>query len=351
MTTKVGSASMRSFLEIDFLGNGPGNAFVTANSHTPRMRHAWAQYTRGKFDFTGGQAWTFLMPNRNGLSPASADVVPTQVLDANLHVGLVWARQMQFRFVAHPTKTFAAGVSLENAQPFVGAAVVLPASFPVSEVDAGANPGAPSPYPDIIGKVAFDPQTGKTHQHIEASVLVSSYHSYNSATDTKHSATGTGFSVGGVFEPVRSVRVIGTTLFSSGGGRYMIGLAPDFIVHPDASLSTVGARSGLVGVEAQVQPPTALFGYYGTVHVDQRVGTDAGKPYGYGIAGSTAANKTIDETTVGFNHAFFREPRYGSMQLIVQYSFVKRTPWSVPESTPSSAHVHMFYVSARYVIP
>ena len=56
VTTKVGSGAMRAFLEIDFLGAGPGNAFVTANSHTPRMRHAWAQYTRGKFDFTGGQA-------------------------------------------------------------------------------------------------------------------------------------------------------------------------------------------------------------------------------------------------------------------------------------------------------
>ena len=97
ITTRVGSAAVRSFLEIDFLGAGPGNVFVTANSHTPRMRHAWAQYTRGKFDFTGGQAWTLLMPNRNGLSPASADVVPTQNLDANLHAGLVWARQMQFK--------------------------------------------------------------------------------------------------------------------------------------------------------------------------------------------------------------------------------------------------------------
>ena len=351
ITTKAGSGVVRSFFEIDFLGAGPANAFVTANSHTPRMRHAWVQYTRGKFDFTGGQAWTLLMPNRNGLSPASADVVPTQALDANLHAGLVWARQNQFRFVAHPTNTFAAGVSIENPQPFIGPAVVLPASFPAGEVDAGATPGAPSPYPDIIGKVAFDPQTGKTRQHIEAAFLVRGYRTYDPATDSASSATGTGFSVGGVFEPVRNVRLIGTTLISDGGGRYMIGLAPDFIVNPDASISTVGSTSGLVGVEAQVKPPTMVFGYYGTVRIDQKVGTDAGKPYGYGIAGATAANKSIEETTAGFNHAFFREARFGSMQLIVQYSFVKRTPWSVPDGTPSNAHVHMLYVSARYVIP
>ena len=77
---------------------------------------------------------------------------------------------------------------------------MLPASFPRVEVDTGANPGAPSPYPDIIGKVAFDPQTGKLHQHIEAAVLVRGYRTYSPATDQTFSATGTGFSVGGVFE-------------------------------------------------------------------------------------------------------------------------------------------------------
>jgi hypothetical protein len=351
VTSKVGSASVRGFLEIDFLGAGPANAFVTANSHTPRMRNAWAQYSRGKFDFTGGQAWTLLMPNRNGLSPLSADVVPTQNLDANLQAGLVWARQNQFRLVAHPSKTLAAGVSIENPQPFVGPAVVLPASFPAAEVDPGTNAAAPSPYPDIIGKVAFDPQTGKTHQHVEAAVLVRGYRSYSPTSDTSFSATGTGFSVGGVFEPVGTVRVIGTTLVSDGGGRYMIGLAPDFIVNPDASLTTVGSTSGLVGVEAQVKPPTMLFGYYGTVRIDQKVVSDGGKPIGYGVPGGTLANKSIDETTLGFNHSFFREPRYGAMQLIVQYSYVTRRPWSVPDGTPSSAKTHMLYVSARYVLP
>ena len=43
VTTKVGAASVRSFLEIDFLGGGPANAFVTANSHAPRMRLGWAR--------------------------------------------------------------------------------------------------------------------------------------------------------------------------------------------------------------------------------------------------------------------------------------------------------------------
>ena len=351
MTAPVGAGSVRGFLEIDFLGAGPGNAFVTANSHTPRMRHAWAQYRRGRFDFTGGQTWTFLTPNRNGLSPVSADVVTSQNLDPNLQLGLVWARQTQFRFVAHPSKTVAAGVSIENAQPFVGSAVVLPTSFPAAEVDAGATPGAPSPYPDVIGKIAFDPQTGKTHQHVEAAFLVRGYRTYNPATDSTFSATGTGFSASAVVEPVKGLFLIGTTLISDGGGRYMIGQAPDFMVNGDASITTIGSTSAMGGVEAQVKRSTMLFGYYGTVRVDREIASDGGRAIGYGIAGATAANRSIEETTAGVNHAFFREPRYGALQLIVQYSYVTRKPWSVPEGTPSSARAHMVYVTARYVLP
>jgi hypothetical protein len=351
VTTKVGSADVKGFLEVDFLGSGPGNAFVYANSHTLRLRHAWAQYARGGFEFTAGQTWTLLTPNRNGLSPVSSDVIFSQNLDPNNQLGLVWARQNQFRFVAHPSKTFAAGVSIENPQPFIGSAVVLPESFPASEVDAGSTPGAPSPYPDIIGKVAFDPQTGKTHQHLEVAVVVRGFRTYNPASNTSFSTTGSGVSLGAVIEPVKNVRLIGTGFWSSGGGRYMIGQAPDFTVNADGSPSTIGSKSILGGVEAQVTPPTMLFGYYGTVRVDQQVAIDDGESIGYGIPGSTAANRAIDETTVGVNHAFFREARYGALLLIGQYSYVKRTPWSVPDGTPSNAHVHMVYIAVRYVLP
>jgi hypothetical protein len=351
VNAKAGTAAVRGFMEIDFFGNGPANAFVYTNSHAPRLRQAWVQYTKGKFDFTGGQVWTMLTPNRNGLSPLSADVVTSQNLDINLQLGLPWSRPNQFRFVVHPTKTFAAGVSIENPQPFVGGAVVLPTSFPATEVDNGSNPGAPSPYPDIIGKVAFDPQTGNKRQHIEAAVLVRGFQTYNPATDRTFSETGTGFSAGAVLEPVRNLRIIGNVLSTDGGGRYMIGQAPDIMVNADASIGTIGSTSVLAGVEAQVRPMTMLFGYYGTVQVDQAVASDAGRPIGYGVPGSTAANKSIEETTAGLNHAFFRDPKYGALSLIVQYSYVTREPWSVPAGTPSTANLHMVFVTARYALP
>jgi hypothetical protein len=350
-TSKVGAAAVKGYVETDFLGAGPANQFVTTNANTLRMRLFWAQYSKGTFEFLAGQSWSLLTPNRNGLSPVPADVFFSQNVDTNYQVGLTWTRQTQFRFVAHPSKTFTAGVSLENPQQYVGPAVVLPAAFAAAEVDATGNTAAPNPYPDVIGKVAFDPQTGKTHQHVEVAALVRGFKTYSSASDRTFGATGRGVSVNGNVEPVKGLHLVATTFFSSGGGRYIAALAPDFIVNADSSIKLVGAKSATAGVEAQVRPQTLVFGYYGTVKIDRETAADAGRAIGYGVAGATGANRTIDETSVGVNQTFFREPRYGALQLITQYSYLKRTPWSVPDGAPRSARVHMVYVDIRYVLP
>jgi hypothetical protein len=351
-TSMVGHAAVKGYVEADFLGAGPANAFVTSNANTFRMRLYWVQVITGRFEFLGGQSWSFLTPNRNGLSPAPADVFFSQNMDTNYQVGLTWARQTQFRFIAHPSKTFAAGVSIENPQQYVGAAVVLPASFAASEVDAGANASAPNPYPDVIGKIAFDPQTGKTHQHVEVAGLVRGFKTFDNASGTAYSQTGRGASVNVNLEPLKGVHLVGTTFFSSGGGRYIFGLGPDFIVNTDGRPTLVTASSAIGGAEVQAGARTLLFGYYGTANYGREVAMDTnGRPIGYGIPGSAAANHTIDETTLGFNQTFFREPRLGALQLIVQYSHVTRTPWSVPAGAPADAATHMVYVNVRYVLP
>src|SRR6185436_19413314 len=148
-----------------------------------------------------------------------------------------------------------------------------------------------------------------------------SFRTYGPVADRTFSKTGTGFSVSGVFQLAKGLNVIGTTLVSDGGGRYMIGQAPDFMVNADASITTIGSTSGMAGIEAQVKPSTMLFGYHGTVRIDREVASDAGKAIGYGIPGAAGANRVIDETTAGFSHAFFREPRYGAMLLMFQYSY------------------------------
>ena len=352
-TSKVGRANLKGVIEADFLGAGPATLNVTSNANTLRMRIYWLQATRGKFEFLGGQSWSLLTPNRSGVSPVPGDLFFGQNVDSNYQMGLVWARSTQFRFVAHATDTVTAAVSLENPQQYVGSAVVLPAAFPAAEVDATGNTGAPNSYPDVIGKVAVDPKIGGRHQHLDAAVVVRGFKTYNMGMDEAFAKTGVGTAVNAVIEPFTNIRVVANSFFSSGGGRYIANTnGPDFVVNADHSLTLVGARSFLVGPEIQAGAKTAIFGYYSAAQFDQQVTADLnGRPIGFGVAGSTAANRSVNETTLGVARTFFRDPRIGGVQLMLQYSTVRRTPFSVPVGTPADASLRMFYVNVRYLLP
>jgi hypothetical protein len=359
-TSKVGGASLKGYVEADFLGNTAQNLNVTSNSDGMRLRLYWAQYQKGKFEFVAGQSWSFLVPNRNGLSPMPGDLFYSQDVDTNYQMGLTWQRVPGIRFIAHATDAVAVGVAVENPQQYVGGAVVLPKAFPAFEVDTGGGSSAigtasptPNLYPDITAKLALDPKTGSTHQHIDAAVLVSGFKTYNPTTNTSYSTTGYGGSVNAVIEPVKNFRLIATNFFSKGGGRHIGNTGtPDFIVNPDFSMSLVQSWSGIYGAEITAKN-TLLYGYYSVDRINQNVTLDAdGKtPIGYGIAGSQAANHKIDEVTLGLTQTFFRDPKIGGMQLMIQYSNVKRTPFSVPAGTPSDAKLNMLYVNVRYILP
>jgi hypothetical protein len=359
-TSKVGASSVKGYLEADFLGNTAQNLNVTSNSNGLRMRLYWVQFQSGKFEFLGGQSWSFLVPNRNGLSPMPGDLFYSQDVDTNYQMGLTWGRTPGFRFIYHASDVVSAGVALENPEQYVGSATVLPAAFVAGEVNTGSGSSAvgsssptPNPYPDIIGKIAFDPKTGKTHQHIDAAVLVSGYKTYNPTTDSSSTTTGSGESINAVLEPVPNFRVILTNYFSKGGGRYIANTnIPDFIVNPDFSMSTVKSWSGIYGAEVTAAK-TLLYGYYSLAQVDANTTFDKNgtTPIGYGLAGSQTANHKIQESTFGITQTFFRDPKIGGMQLMFQYSYLKRTPFSVPPNTPANATMNMVYINVRYLLP
>jgi hypothetical protein len=353
-TSKVGTADLKGSLEVDFLGNAPNGLNVTTNSNTLRMRVFWAQYRQGAFQFLAGQVWSLMTPNRNRLSPETGDVFFSQTVDPNYLAGLTWGRTMQFRLTAQPSDVFAAAVSIENPEQYVGSGVKLPAAFPTGEVDAGSSVNdVPNPFPDIIGKIAFDPKTGRTHQHIDAAVLVRQFKTYSLASDTAFRKTGTGGEVTAALEPIPAVRIVAVGYFSSGGGRYIANTnLPDFIVNPDASMTLVATRSAIFGTEIQASGKTALYAYYNGAHADRTVTTDAdGSPIGFGVPGSTTANERIAEITAGVTQTFFRDPKIGGMQFMVQYSHVRRTPFEVSEGTPADAAVNMLYMNVRYFLP
>jgi hypothetical protein len=362
-TSKVGSANLKGYLEADFLGNTAQNLNVTSNSDGLRLRLYWVQYTTGNFEFLAGQSWSMITPNRNGISPMPGDLYYSQDVDTNYQMGLTWGRVPGVRFLVHASSTFTAGLAIENPEQYTGSAVVLPAAFVTccaTQVDTGAGSSAvgsssptPNPYPDFIGKIAFDPKTGKTHQHIDAAFVISGFKTFNPATDTKPTATGKAGSINFVVEPIKDVKVIATNYFSDGGGRYIANTnIPDFIVNSDFSMNTVSSWSGIYGVEATAKN-TLVYGYYSIAKADRTLTFDANGTtvIGYGVNNSQTANNKIEEATVGLTQTFFRDPKYGGMQLMLQYSHLKRTPFVVPVNTPSDAKLNMLYINVRYILP
>ena len=361
VTSKVGASNVTGYLEGDFAGNNPSSLFVTSNSSTLRLRHYWAQLVRGKFELLGGQAWTLMTPGRTGISPVSTDLFISQVQDSNYQLGITWGRQSQLRLVYHPDKQWAVALSIENPNQYINMGVVLPNSSFNSQFDmAGNQTTTPNLHPDIVTKIAYDPNVAGRHIHAELGGIVRSFRVFDAVTNSSSTITGGGVTAGVNFEVTKKFRLITNGFFSSGGGRYILGLGPDVIVRPDGKLSGVHAASGVAGFEFQMKPQILLFGYYGAAYFQRNTGYTldaAGKPVwvGFGAPATTTvqlnANRFVQEPTFGITRTFWKSPKYGSFLWVNQYSYVTRAPWIVPTGSGKNAHLGVVYTDLRYVLP
>ena len=359
--SKVNDTKVLGYLETDFLGNAPTNLFVTSNADTLRMRNYFVDLKNGPWEFLAGQDWSMLVPNRVGISPIPSDIFYTNNMDTNYQAGLTWARQPQVRVVYHATDELALGLSVENPDQYVGGAVVLPSAFTASEVDQGTATTQPNPFPDIIAKAAYDTKmVNDLPWHFEVSGLLSSYkiNTYTSAINTDATAEGAGLQAAVDLELVKGLNFIGTGFYSYGGGRYLYGLGPDFIVKaPDSTgaynLGLVKATSAILGLEYKAVPNDTVSAYWSTIGFGQRYNKLANGSYvGYGYPGSSNSNnKTINELTLANTYTFWKNPSYGALQLIAQVSYLERLPWYVAAGTPSKADVNMVFLDLRYVLP
>jgi hypothetical protein len=284
-------------------------------------------------------------------------------MDTNYQVGLVWSRQSQVRFIAHPNNNVAFGVSLENPQQYVGNNIVtFPASLSTAVTGEFNNTSttyaAPNLHPDIIFKAAFDGHAGDRLLHVEAGALIRTFRFMNAVGTqptlyTSSTATAASGEVNANLELVKNFRLIANTFFGEGGGRYIFGLGPDLVVKADGSISPVRAGSTVDGFEANITKNTLISMLYGGAYFDRNVGLDTnGKPIGYGFAGSaTNNNRTVQEATFDLVQTFWKNPNYGALSLITQYSYVWRNPWSLPATGARYAKTNMFYVDLRYTLP
>jgi hypothetical protein len=415
---KFGDADVTGYLEADFLGFTPPNLNDTSNSNTLRMRLYWVDVKKGMFEVLGGQSWSLMTPNRNGLSAMPGDLFYSQDVDTNYQLGLTWARQAGIRFLVHPNTHFAMGLSLENPQQTCPSGVVLPPGAPANygsqcDTNSGSITGSGASsntgnvanlHPDVIVKAAYDGGPENHHVHFDIAGLFRSFKVVNlitslpntnltNANTSTNTIYGGGVAGTAYIELVKNFRFIGTAFYSSGGGRYIASTAgPDFIVKPDGTLSGVKSGSGIAGFEYQVNPKTVLYGYYSGAYFGKNVNavvstapaTGAGASglctvttnFGYGFgpgtsvlnpgatgtctapAGSTSnANRYLYEPTVGIHYTMWRNPSYGDLRLMTQFSYASRAPWyvnapstAIPTNLPT-AHSMMVFIDLRYDLP
>ena len=357
----VKGANVLGYLESDFLGFVPGNAAVTSNSDNLRIRLYWVDVRKDKFELFGGQSWSMLTPNRKGLSALPGDLFYSQVVDVNYMNGLVWSRNPQFRFIVHPTDKVAMGVSLENPEQYIGGSgggglITLPAAYATpyaTQLNNGNTTlSVPNAHPDVIGKVALDPSS---RAHVELAGIFRTFRVWDPVHATHQSANGVGGALNVNFELAKGFRVVSNNYWSDGGGRWMFGLAPDLIVRADGALSPVHSGSTLDGFELQAKN-TLLYAYYGGVFIRKNTDTDFSGakpvPVGYGYDGAPSGqNRSIHEATFGLTQTFWKDPKYGALQLMLQYSYLIRYPWFRPATLPGDAHTNMAFVNLRYLLP
>ena len=401
VNTTYGQNKITGYVEADFNGNDPGNVFVSSNSHTNRLRLYWVDLKRGKWEVLGGQSWSLLTPDRVGISPDPSDIFNTRNMDPNYQVGLAWTRQAGFRLGYHPDEHWALALGVENPQQYNAGEVAFPSNFSAQlggQVDPGNLTTVPNLHPDIIPKVTYDTNfAGDRHFHGEIAGLLTTVKTtilptgpgsvvpagFN-PTFGHHSTTGGGGS-GAIFvDLLKELKFVGTGFYSYGGGRYLFGLGPQTVNRPfllttvssvniyDANNSLVHAGGTVLGFEAPVSKSITLAGYYGGAYFQRNTFPDItattnliapircapnqplqNKPcIGFGGFGSgNSNNRALQEGTFDWIQTFFKHPQYGSLQLIMQYSYVTRAPWFVPTGSPRNAHLSMAYVDLRYTLP
>jgi hypothetical protein len=370
VTDKVGDNDVKGYCEADFSGNDANNVYQVVNGHTLRLRLCFLDLKRGKWEILGGQTYSWLTPNRNGLGPMPAELATTYNEDQNFQVGLTFTRAAEFRVAYHANDHLAFGVAIEDPNQFIGNFVALPSAFASTvspEFDNGAQIGAPNLFPDIIPKIAYDTKLGGKHLHLEAVGLITGARSavmpIGEKSFSSHSVVGGGGSIAGNYELFHNFLFLLNAFWSDGGSHYLVSDGPELVLRPnlagtDIFPSMVHAGAGLAGLEWIASKKSAFAVYYGQDYFGRNFfpdTTNTAAPntiIGYGGPGSpNTNNRVIREITFDWLQTFWKSDKYGALQYYTQYSYVSRTPWFDAPGAPRNAHLSMVYAGFRYVLP
>ncbi len=352
-----------AFNEFDFLGaSGTNNLSVSNGGFVPRLRLFWVDLRKGEWEILAGQSWSMLTPNRHGLSALPRDLFYSQVMDVNFMAGLTWTRLPGVRFLYHPSDRVAVGLSLENPDQYIGGSgggpmVTLPSALSGlagSQVDNSTNvQTTPNLHPDIIAKIAFD---SSSHVHFEIAGIERTFRLWNTTTGQYFTKAGGGGSLNGNLEILPKFRLVTNNYWSDGGGRYLFGQAPDFVVRADGSISPLHAGGTVDGFETAVNKNTLIYAYYGGIYIGRDVALDSNGAslIGYGYRGAAnSQNRSVQEITFGFNQTLWKDARYGALNFMGQYEYLMRAPWywAAGIAGGKQTHDNTIYLNFRYTLP
>jgi hypothetical protein len=377
VTGKYGENKLNGYIEADFNGNDAANVFVTTNPHTFRLRLFYLQLQRHSWEFTAGQAWGLLTPNKVGVGASPSDLDTTMATDGNIMVGVMYSRDAQFRLAWKPSDRFGWAVAVSNPQQTTAGEVLLPSGGtgnPISttlnpQVDGSAGAGVPNLMPDITTKLAFDTNPSGRNLHVEAGAIMTSVQftvprpGVAGAFDKK-SDIGGGILGGLGYSVTKKFRVLAHGMYGPGVGRYFIGFGPQFVVLPvavspttfTATPSPVHAGAGFGGFEWQAASKTQIGGYYGGFYFQRNAFADITVPalpiIGFGGIGSGGNNnKSIQEGELVLAQTLWKNPQYGALVLTSDSSYTTRAPWFHAATAPKNAHMFMQRIDLKYVIP
>ena len=230
---------------------------------------------------------------------------------------------------------------------------------------SGGGTATPTLHPDVVAKLSADAGWGGRKWHFETAGLLTPVEIFTPASVTKTAANRDIHEGGGVSgavnaEVVRNLHLIVTGFWSDGGGRYIGGLGPGFVVLQPGSTTApfeaqlVHSGSGIASTEWQASQSTLLSLSYSGAYFGRVFSIDpsTGNPVGYGFIGSASSNnRAIQEETLATQTTLWKRPGFGSVQAITQSSYITRAPWYVAVGAPRDAHVFAGYANLRYVLP
>lgn len=383
----VNASTRASFYgEFDFLGAAQTANSNESNSYQPRIRNLYGSvdWNDSGWHLLAGQSWSLVTMNAKGISPRNEVIPPT--IEAQYVPGFVWARQPQMRL----TKDFDdhqiwVAVSAENPQTTLGATKVAsgvtvsnPSSAglgaltqaPTSQYYSGTNYSL-NQYPDVVGKIAFEPKIANHTLHVEAfgigrnlydRVAYAAGNAVGAAAGSTNASTWTGgYGGGATFDLVpRLLDVQASGMAGNGIGRYGSAQLPDAALQPNGTLVGLPETMYMAGATLHPMPQLDVYLFGGEEQQTSKTYQIGTTIYGNGngavanlsgcaIEGGSCSpeTKAISQITGGFWDRLY-QGSFGRVQFGIQYSYTQRQAFADANGLGPKATENMLFTSFRY---